>query len=784
MNFSENCDYAIRVAVDCASRTGGILGTEHLLVGISDSGAAAEVLRRLGISPHDIAQMIPWRNSRDNVRFSSRAKRCVETAADIAACTGSGVIGTEHVFAALLHERDGVAVAMLENLGVNTDDLSELLDEAIGVRIGEPARRAPHREPTDFARFEKAGAELRREEMGREDVSVYAPVEEDGTGTVPSALSKLGADLTEKAEQGKLDPVVGRDKEIARVVQILCRRTKNNPVLVGEAGVGKSAVVEGLAQAIADGAVPDILKGKRIFSLDIASVVAGTRYRGDFEERLKGALDAVKKAGNIILFIDEIHTILGAGGGDKSGPDIANVMKPMLARGELSTIGATTLDEYSKYFEKDPALERRFQPVRVEQPAPEDALDILRGLKGKYEDYHGVVITDEALSAAITLSERYITDRHLPDKAIDLIDEAASKKRIAAGTFAGGETPAVYAEDIAAVVADWTGVPVNKITETEGEKLGKLEDILARRVIGQDEAVKAVAKAMKRARTGLADPRRPIGSFLFMGPTGVGKTELAKALAEAVFGDEKLLVRVDMSEYMEKSNVARLIGSAPGLVGYDEGGQLTEKVRRNPYCVVLFDEIEKGHPDVFNLLLQVLDDGRLTDGRGRTVDFRNTVVIMTSNVGAKEAAKPAARLGFGAAAEVSDDKEKERAKERQLEALKGFMRPELINRIDDIIFFGRLSKDDVAKIAALMLSSLEKRLSARNITLTFTPAAKAFLVEQGYNPEYGARPLRRTVQNLVENKLSEMILCGEVEDGDNLTADVADGAISITRDGP
>ena len=454
----------------------------------------------------------------------------------------------------------------------------------------------------------------------------------------------------------------------------------------------------------------------------------------------------------------------------------------MLARGELSTIGATTLDEYSKYFEKDPALERRFQPVKVEQPAPEDALDILRGLKGKYEDYHGVVITDEALSAAITLSERYITDRHLPDKAIDLIDEAASKKRIAASAFAGGETAAVYAEDIAAVVADWTGVPVTRITESEGEKLGRLEDILARRVIGQDEAVKAVAKAMKRARTGLSDPRRPIGSFLFAGPTGVGKTELAKALAEAVFGDEKLLVRVDMSEYMEKSNVSRLIGSAPGLVGYDEGGQLTEKVRRNPYCVVLFDEIEKGHPDIFNLLLQVLDDGRLTDGRGRTVDFRNTVVIMTSNVGAKEAARPAARLGFGAA-EKADDRQDDRAKERQIEALKAFMRPELINRIDEIICFRPLGREDVAKIAALMLDSLEKRLAARDITLTFTPAAKEFIVEKGYSPEYGARPLRRAVQNLVENKLGEMLLSGEIEDGDNLTADVADGAIVITRDG-
>lgn len=782
MNFSENCDYAIRVAVDCASRAGGILGTEHLLVGISDVGAAGEVFRRLRIAPRDVAEMIPWRNTRENVRFSSRAKRCVETAADIADCTGSAVIGTEHVLAAILHERDSVAVAMLENLGVDTDDLSEVIDEAIGVKIGQPARRAPYREPADFGRFERAGAELRREELAREDVSVYAPSDEtDGDG-VPSALSKLGSDLTEKAEQGKLDPVVGRDKEIARIVQILCRRTKNNPVLVGEAGVGKSAVVEGLAQAIVDGAVPDVLKGKRIFSLDIASVVAGTRYRGDFEERLKGALDAVKKAGNIILFIDEIHTMLGAGGGDKSGPDIANIMKPMLARGEISTIGATTLDEYSKYFEKDPALERRFQPVRVEQPTPDDALNILRGLKGKYEDYHGVVITDEALSAAVTLSERYITDRHLPDKAIDLIDEAASKKRIENSAFSAGETPAVYAEDVADVVSEWTGVPVAKITESEGEKLGKLEDVLARRVIGQDEAVKAVAKAMKRARTGLSDPRRPIGSFLFTGPTGVGKTELAKALAEAVFGDEKLLVRVDMSEYMEKSNVARLIGSAPGLVGYDEGGQLTEKVRRNPYCVVLFDEIEKGHPDVFNLLLQVLDDGRLTDGRGRTVDFRNTVVIMTSNVGAKEVAKPAAPMGFGSAVQ-SDEKARESVKERQLEALKKFMRPELINRIDEIIPFRSLSKEDVAKIASLMLAALEKRVAARGITVVFTPAAKDFLVEKGYNPEYGARPLRRAVQNLVENKLGEMILAGEIEEGDNLTVDVADGAIAVTRDG-
>lgn len=603
---------------------------------------------------------------------------------------------------------------------------------------------------------------------------------------------------------------------------MLCRRTKNNPVLIGEPGVGKSAVIDGLAQRIVAGDVPDALRGKIVFSLDLTSLVAGTRYRGDFEERLKATLNGIKQRGNVLLFIDEIHTILKAGSSE-GGLDIANILKPMLARGELQTIGATTLEEYRKQFEQDSALERRFQPVLVEEPSVSDTIEILQGLKPKYEAHHGVTITDEAISSAAILSDRYVADRFLPDKAIDLIDEAASRKKIFSFTTPGeirdlenkikqaeldlseakrrenyelcGKYKALrddYIEqkekaeiewkekckntdlsigedEIAEVVGNWTGIPVRRITEGESEKLVNLEKTLQSKVIGQDEACSAVAKAVKRARAGLKDPKRPIGSFIFLGPTGVGKTELAKALASALFGDEDLLIRVDMSEYMEKDSVSRLIGSAPGLVGFEEGGQLTEKVRRKPYSVVLFDEIEKGHPDIFNILLQILEDGILTDSHGRTVSFKNTVVILTSNIGAKEASAPQRTLGF--ASEKAVENESERVRQSHVQALKGAMKPEIINRIDEIVVFKKLDKASLLKIADLMFASLEKRLESKDISVTITQSAKDYIVSEGYDAEYGARPLRRTLQRLVEDKLSEKLIRAEISSGDKVKID-------------
>ncbi len=628
--------------------------------------------------------------------------------------------------------------------------------------------------------------------------------------------------MTQKARDGKLDPVIGRGKETERVIQVLCRRTKNNPVLIGEPGVGKSAVIDGLAQRIVAGDVPDALRGKIVFSLDLTSLVAGTRYRGDFEERLKATLNGIKQRGNVLLFIDEIHTILKAGSSE-GGLDIANILKPMLARGELQTIGATTLEEYRKQFEQDSALERRFQPVLVEEPSVSDTIEILQGLKPKYEAHHGVTITDEAISSAAILSDRYVADRFLPDKAIDLIDEAASRKKIFSFTTPGeirdlenkikqaeldlseakrrenyelcGKYKALrddYIEqkekaeiewkekckntdlsigedEIAEVVGNWTGIPVRRITEGESEKLVNLEKTLQSKVIGQDEACSAVAKAVKRARAGLKDPKRPIGSFIFLGPTGVGKTELAKALASALFGDEDLLIRVDMSEYMEKDSVSRLIGSAPGLVGFEEGGQLTEKVRRKPYSVVLFDEIEKGHPDIFNILLQILEDGILTDSHGRTVSFKNTVVILTSNIGAKEASAPQRTLGF--ASEKAVENESERLRQSHVQALKGAMKPEIINRIDEIVVFKKLDKASLLKIADLMFASLEKRLESKDISVTITQSAKDYIVSEGYDAEYGARPLRRTLQRLVEDKLSEKLIRAEISSGDKVKID-------------
>lgn len=635
--------------------------------------------------------------------------------------------------------------------------------------------------------------------------------------------------MTEKAKAGKLDPVIGRDEEINRIIEILSRRKKNNPILIGEPGVGKSAVVEGLAQAIVEGRVPEQLKNKKVFSLDMASLLAGTKYRGEFEDRLKKAIDQLNKRGDTILFIDEIHTIVGAGSTEGS-LDAANILKPQLARGELQTIGATTLEEYRKYFEKDSALERRFQTVTVDPPSVEDTITILKGLRSKYEAHHGVEITDSALTAAAVMSDRYINDRFLPDKAIDLIDEAASRKRINASSLpaeikkleddikAADSAIKSYYEmqefdkeaevkksrlqlekqlkeakskwtidsapnqksiddtDIANIVSSWTKIPVTKLTQSESEKLLGMEDILKKRVIGQDEAVEAISRAVRRARVGIKDPKRPIGSFIFLGPTGVGKTELSKALAEAIFGDENLMIRVDMSEFMDKISVSKLIGSAPGYVGFEEGGQLTEKVRRKPYSVVLFDEIEKAHPEVFNILLQILDDGVLTDSHGRKVDFKNTIIIMTSNIGASEI-KAMPKLGFGSASQ----EDYENMREVQMSALKRTLKPEFINRIDDIIIFRSLQDNDMSKIISVMTDSLQKRLAAKDIHIQVSDGAKQLIVEKGSNKEYGARPLRRALQRMIEDELSERILRGEFSIGDKISIDVSDGKLTFVK---
>ena len=642
-------------------------------------------------------------------------------------------------------------------------------------------------------------------------------------------MEKLGSDITQKAREGKLDPVIGRSKEISRIIEVLSRRTKNNPVLIGEPGVGKSAIVEGLAQAIVAGEVPETLRGKTIFSLDVAGLMAGTKYRGEFEERMKKLIDTIKADTNIILFIDEIHLIVGTGSSSENSLDMANILKPLLARGELQTIGATTIDEYTKYIEKDAALERRLQPIMVEPPTVEETEVILKGLRSKYEKFHGVKRSDSSIKAAAVLSDRYISDRFLPDKAIDLMDEAMAKKKVSNfvlpqpikdmeeevnklkielknhierrnfakcaeidarikelnsliteekkkwGSDKVQTELSIDEKDIAEVVSATTSIPVAKLTETESHKLLNLEEELRKRVVGQDEAVSAVARAVRRARAGVQDRRRPIGSFIFLGPTGVGKTELSKALAQAMFGDENLMIRVDMSEYMEKFNVSKLIGSAPGYVGYEEGGQLTEKVRRHPYSVILFDEIEKAHPDVFNILLQVLDDGHLKDSHGREVNFKNTIIIMTSNVGASEIKN--SRLGFGSSEQDYDD-----VRDKQMQALKNTFKPEFINRVDDIIIFRSLEKQDMQLICRKMLGDVVDRLAERNITLTYDDAACELLIEKGYNKEYGARPLRRAVQRNVEDMLSEKLLSGAVNEGDKIGLIAKDGKFEIVKE--
>lgn len=840
ITYSDNARLVLQRANELAVRTGGLVCTEHILFGLLDvdGSAAQRLLNGCGVYEEDVIPVFSPMPTRPVVEMSARASRAVQNAKEVAARLGSQVVGTEHILYTILDETSSVASNVLRAKGVDPEYLQRLTYNAIVSSGGGRATMCLANGNEESIRdvlsgyvseffgeseqntHKNGGAAFENsEKIAKNNDNYY---ENSRKNEDDFDLSKFGTDLTQKARDGKLDPVIGRGKETERVIQVLCRRTKNNPVLIGEPGVGKSAVIDGLAQRIAAGDVPDALRGKIVFSLDLTSLVAGTRYRGDFEERLKATLNGIKQRGNVLLFIDEIHTILKAGSSE-GGLDIANILKPMLARGELQTIGATTLEEYRKQFEQDSALERRFQPVLVEEPSVSDTIEILQGLKPKYEAHHGVTITDEAISSAAILSDRYVADRFLPDKAIDLIDEAASRKKIFSFTTPGeirdlenkikqaeldlseakrrenyelcGKYKALrddYIEqkekaeiewkekckntdlsigedEIAEVVGNWTGIPVRRITEGESEKLVNLEKTLQSKVIGQDEACSAVAKAVKRARAGLKDPKRPIGSFIFLGPTGVGKTELAKALASALFGDEDLLIRVDMSEYMEKDSVSRLIGSAPGLVGFEEGGQLTEKVRRKPYSVVLFDEIEKGHPDIFNILLQILEDGILTDSHGRTVSFKNTVVILTSNIGAKEASAPQRTLGF--ASEKAVENESERVRQSHVQALKGAMKPEIINRIDEIVVFKKLDKASLLKIADLMFASLEKRLESKDISVTITQSAKDYIVSEGYDAEYGARPLRRTLQRLVEDKLSEKLIRAEISSGDKVKID-------------
>ena len=732
--------------------------------------------------------------------------------------------GTEHMLLSVMSSNECLAARILRALGVNTAKLSSKVELALtgGFQDDEEDDEEDTEDIFGIHFFNKKPNDAPKNKQR-------------SSASLDKSVLQYGSDLTQKAREGKVDPVIGRKKEIDKIIQVLSRRTKNNPVLIGEPGVGKSAVVEGLAQAIVINEVPDLLNDKIVFSLDLAGMVAGAKYRGDFEERLKNAIDSIKNSGNVILFIDEIHQIVGAGATSDGNMDAANILKPMLARGELQTIGATTLEEYRKYIEKDAALERRFTPVQVDEPTVEDTISILRGLRDKYEAHHKVVITDEAIIAAATLSHRYITDRFLPDKAIDLIDEAASRARLDSlnspaevkeleeklkrlnlekNKAAKGENytqaqklvdeindvqerikkltsdwqgekqttaPNIGSNEIADIVSGWTGVPVVKLTEQESEKLLHLEENLHKRIIGQDEAVSAVSRAIRRARAGLNEPNKPIGSFIFVGPTGVGKTDLAKALAEAMFGDERLMIRMDMSEFMEKHSVSKLIGAPPGYIGYDDnnGGQLSERVRRKPYSVVLFDEVEKAHPDVFNVLLQILDDGRLTDSKGRVVNFKNTIIIMTSNVGASQI-KKMSNFGFSSGDEA--DAGYDNMKDNINEALKEQFKPEFLNRIDDIIIFRKLSKEEAGKICRKIIDGLSERLKDRNISLNISDAAMDALLNEGYNDLYGARPLKRVVQKRIEDRLSDEILANHVLPGETVTVDVKDGELVFRSD--
>ncbi len=810
--FTEKANKALNLAIESAEEMRhNYVGTEHILYGLvkEGSGVAATALNECGVTEDALREKLESINGTMSLveltpdDFTPRTKRVLRAAVIISSKTGYTYVGTEHLLLAILSESDSYAVAFLEELGVSVERLAQAVSK--GMQGGAD---------DGFGGFENGSAP-------------------NGSQKGGSALDKFGRDLTQAAKNGEIDPVIGREKEIQRVIQILSRRTKNNPVLIGEPGVGKTAVAEGLALEIAKGNVPEILKDKRVVSLDLTGMVAGAKYRGDFEERIKAAIDEVKKSKNTILFIDELHTIVGAGAAEGSA-DAANILKPSLARGDFQVIGATTLNEYRKYIEKDAALERRFQPVKVGEPTPEQAVQILKGLRDSYEAHHKVKITDEAINAAVTLSSRYIADRYLPDKAIDLIDEGASKVRLASLTSPDnvkeledeiadyekekasaineqdferaarlrdeqkelqtklddakkkwqeqqkGNSGEVTAEDIAKIVSEWTGVPVVQLTKEESERLLNMENVLHERVIGQSEAVTAIAKAIRRGRVGLKDPKRPVGSFIFLGPTGVGKTELCKALAEAMFGDENAMLRLDMSEYMEKHTVSKLIGSPPGYVGFEEGGQLTEKVRRKPYSVVLFDEIEKAHPDVFNMLLQILEDGRLTDSQGRTVDFKNTIIIMTSNVGARLITEKQSSLGFNSENENAEESEKKDIKELVTGELRKVFRPEFLNRVDDIIVFNKLNKDEIKQIAVKMLKTLENRLDKMNIKISFTDNAVSEIANKGFDENYGARPLRRAIQNEIEDPLSEQMLEGKVKDGAVVTCDFSDGQFTFT----
>ncbi len=746
--FTDKAITVIMLAQEEARLLGhNFVGSEQILLGlmVEDTSVAAIVLKELGLTLAQTRAEVEKIIGRGSgfpgaeIPFTPTAKRILEQAIQEARQLDHNYIGPEHLLLALTQDKQGVAAKILPNLGIDLAQVRTQVIRSIGEAAAVPAGGVP-------------GRETKRSRS--------------------KALSEFGTDLTQLAAEDKIDPVVGRQQEIERVIQILGRRTKNNPVLIGEPGVGKTALAEGLAQRIVSRDVPELLADKRVIGLDLGSLVAGTRFRGEFEERLKQIMEEVRQAGNIILVIDEIHTLVGAGS-IEGGLDGANLLKPALARGELQCIGATTLDEYRQYIERDAALERRFQPVMVGEPTVEETIEILRGLRGRYEQHHRLAISDQALEAAAKLSDRYISDRYLPDKAIDLIDEAGSRVRLRHSSSASElKQPLVEAEDIAQVVSAWTGVPVNRLTESESAQLLHLEDALHQRVIGQSEAVKAVARAIRRARVGLRSPNRPIASLIFCGPTGVGKTELTKALADSVFGSQEAMIRLDMSEYMEPQSVSKLIGSPPGYVGYGEGGQLTEAIRRNPYTVILFDEIEKAHPDVFNLLLQLLEDGRLTDSQGRVVDCKNALLVMTSNIGSRAIEKRGSGLGFAVTDADAETVQYNRTQEQVKEALKQSFRPEFLNRLDEIIVFRQLSRDEVKQIADILLEDVSGRLAEQQIALEVTEAFKERLVAEGYDPSYGARPLRRAISRLVEDNLAEAILAAQIRSGDTAVIDI------------
>ena len=828
--FTDNLQQVISVAEEAAKVYGSsYIGSEHIVFAMLNCPdcTAYKVLNACGVDEQMYREYFARSiDKRANINgYTPRTKHMIERALELSIDINGedSLAGTEHMLLAIMSATECLAMRIFRAIGVNITNLASRLELAIN---NGPLDEDGEDEDDPFYLLSKTffGGSSSNQKKPQSERKSKNEVSLD------KSLTQYGTDLTQKAREGKIDPVIGRKKEIDKIIQVLSRRTKNNPVLIGEPGVGKSAVVEGLAQAIIKNEVTDLLKNKIVFSLDLAGMVAGAKYRGDFEERLKNAINSIKNNGNVILFIDEIHSIVGAGSTSDGNMDAANILKPMLARGELQTIGATTLEEYRKYIEKDAALERRFTPVQVDEPTVEDTVSILRGLRDKYEAHHKVVITDEAIIAAATLSDRYITDRYLPDKAIDLIDEAASRARLNSlyspeevkeleekikrlnlekNKAAKGENytqaqkyveeinnlherikkldsdwkgqkhtsaPEIGSDEIAEIVSGWTGVPVIKLTEQESEKLLNLEKNLHERIIGQDEAVSAVSRAIRRARAGLSEPNKPIGSFIFVGPTGVGKTDLAKALAESMFGDERLMIRLDMSEYMEKHSVSKLIGAPPGYIGYDEsgGGQLTERVRRKPYSVVLFDEVEKAHPDVFNILLQILDDGRLTDSKGRVINFKNTIIIMTSNVGASQI-KKMSNFGFSS----SDDDGYDNMKDNINEALREQFKPEFLNRLDDIIIFRKLTKDEAAEICRKIVNGLSDRLSVKNVSLQVSDEAMSKLVDEGYNDMFGARPLKRTIQKRIEDRLSDEILAGHILAGETVYVEVRDGELTF-----